>query len=341
MIGKSHHNWLINYFNKHDFLPFDVFMSQMLYAPEIGYYMRPDSPFGCQGDFITGPMMTPCFGDMVVHTLLNQANFDNWLEWGPGAGHLAVQVIKCLHAMGRLPKQYYCIELNPYLREKQKAYFEDSLGPLAKVITWVKDVPNGFKGFVLAHEILDALPAKRVGYHQGKYVEHGFSWQDGLTDVIYDVDDVTSKILSQLKIPKIDGYTTEWRPTQIEDWLSCHDVADDIVMMLFDYGYERLDYYHPDRRKGTLRVYSQHQECSSVKDHLGQKDISVSVDWSSVGDALIKGGWQPLSLQNQAQWFGQYGDRVGRQIDVSGLNTLIHTSMGEVMKVALAFKKMV
>ena len=59
-------------------------MAQLLYASNIGLLQK-RSPFGDLGDFVTGPMMTPHFGEIVVKTSL-KAHYGDWLEWGPGRG---------------------------------------------------------------------------------------------------------------------------------------------------------------------------------------------------------------------------------------------------------------
>src|SRR5436305_7402797 len=42
-------------------LPFRDFVATALYQPELGYYTRAKSPVGKEGDFITGPSLSPSF----------------------------------------------------------------------------------------------------------------------------------------------------------------------------------------------------------------------------------------------------------------------------------------
>ena len=69
----------------------------------------------------------------------------------------------------------FCIELNPHRRHDQAVLMREALGEDAKYVHWVDEVPDGFKGYILAHEIIDALPAKRVGYLNGVMLNMVFS----------------------------------------------------------------------------------------------------------------------------------------------------------------------
>ena len=278
--------------------------------------------------------MTPHFGEIVVKTLHSKAHYGDWLEWGPGRGDLAIQVIRYLRQHD-LPIQRYFAELNPHRRHDQAVLMREALGEDAKYVHWVDEVPDGFKGYILAHEIIDALPAKRVGYLNGRYVEYGFFWQDGLKEKSIPADRLLSEKMAYLEIPKIEGYKTEIRDEALKSWLQQHNPADEALMLLMDYGYDRRTFYHPDRTDGTLRTYKHHQEVGLSDNDFGGHDISISVEWDLVGEQLMACGWQPIELQTQAQWLsGHWSDKKG--MTVSGLKVLVNTEMGELMKVALA-----
>src|SRR5216684_2154837 len=49
----------------HGDLPFRDFVELALYHPEFGYYARPRSPIGREGDFITSPLLSPLFRDVL------------------------------------------------------------------------------------------------------------------------------------------------------------------------------------------------------------------------------------------------------------------------------------
>ena len=51
--------------NNKNIVPFDKFMSDMLYDVKKGYYMK-TNPFGKSGDFITAPNLSVMFSEMIA-----------------------------------------------------------------------------------------------------------------------------------------------------------------------------------------------------------------------------------------------------------------------------------
>ena len=58
-------NSIINILKKKKSLPLDQFMNIALYNKKHGYYMK-KNPFGKDGDFITSPMISNLFAEMVA-----------------------------------------------------------------------------------------------------------------------------------------------------------------------------------------------------------------------------------------------------------------------------------
>ncbi|MGA8033078.1 MAG: class I SAM-dependent methyltransferase, partial [Casimicrobiaceae bacterium] len=44
------------------FISFARYMEIVLYAPSLGYYVAGARKFGAEGDFVTGPELTPLYG---------------------------------------------------------------------------------------------------------------------------------------------------------------------------------------------------------------------------------------------------------------------------------------
>ena len=51
--------------NKNKYIPLDKFINTALYNKKIGYYMN-KNPFGKNGDFITAPLISNLFGEMLA-----------------------------------------------------------------------------------------------------------------------------------------------------------------------------------------------------------------------------------------------------------------------------------
>ena len=92
--------------NNKNIVPFDKFMSDMLYDVKKGYYMK-TNPFGKSGDFITAPNLSVMFSEMIaiwcISFLKNKGDQKkvNIIELGAGNGEMTFQIInifkKCFY----------------------------------------------------------------------------------------------------------------------------------------------------------------------------------------------------------------------------------------------------
>ena len=58
-------NEIINILKEKKSIPLDQFINIALYDKKIGYYIK-NNPFGKEGDFITSPMISNLFGEMLA-----------------------------------------------------------------------------------------------------------------------------------------------------------------------------------------------------------------------------------------------------------------------------------
>ena len=77
------------------------------------------------------------------------------------------------------------------------------------------------------------------------------------------------------------------------------------LMIWLDYGFERQDYYHPGRHKGTLRTFSQHRAGDDPLARPGEVDLTAHVDFTAVAEAAQSLGWEPVALRSQGSWLTQ------------------------------------
>jgi NADH dehydrogenase [ubiquinone] 1 alpha subcomplex assembly factor 7 len=133
-------------------ISFARYMEMALYAPG-GYYDRP--PIGTDGDFVTSPHVHPVFSRLV-----GKAMHELWLlagspdpfrvtEVGAGDGRLAADL---LASTVELPWRYVAVERSRGAREE--------LAQLSGVS--VAEELTGDPHVVLAHELLDNLPFRRI-----------------------------------------------------------------------------------------------------------------------------------------------------------------------------------
>lgn len=143
------------------------YMTACLHDPQDGYYAtRP--ALGAEGDFITAPLVSQMFGELIGAWLVEcwarlgrPAPF-RLVEMGPGDGTLMADILR----LARLAPDFaaaadlWLVEVSPPLREAQRARLKEV--PVAP--RWadaLADVPQGAPLLLVANELLDCLPVRQ------------------------------------------------------------------------------------------------------------------------------------------------------------------------------------
>lgn len=268
---------------------FARFMELALYHPEHGYYMRDAFTIGKKGDFTTAAEISPLYAECFAaecQNILNETNMDTLLEIGAGTGRFAGHILSALKTMACLPKQYYILERSHALRRQQKAYLQTTYPDFIERIQWLDQLPTTFSGIVIANEVLDALPVHCfVSEHQGikeRYVsveDNQFIWSLGQPSCSL-LHEALLQLQTTYRLPT--GYQSEinW---QLENFLSALiNTLKQGVILFADYGYGQREYYHPERQRGTLTCFHQHQRHDNPLIHPGEQDITAHVDFTRV-----------------------------------------------------------
>ena len=80
-------------------IPLDQFINILLYDKKFGYYMK-KNPFGKEGDFITAPLISNLFGEMIAiwcvafWEYIGKPRKILLVELGPGDGSLCKDLLK-------------------------------------------------------------------------------------------------------------------------------------------------------------------------------------------------------------------------------------------------------
>jgi SAM-dependent MidA family methyltransferase len=291
-------------------IPFDRFMEMALYAPGLGYYVAGSRKFGEQGDFITAPEVSPLFAQCLARQtvpVLAEIEAGDVLEFGAGSGQLAADLLAELEQLGRLPHSYKILELSPELRTRQRETLENRVPHLLPRVNWLETMPNGFRGVVIANELLDAMPVSRFRINDGG-IEECFviCEEDGLQER-FD-SPVTPGLESAVKaiyetcgdLPF--GYISEINLRQ-SAWISTLAKAMDLgVAILIDYGYSRAEYYHSQRNRGTLMCHYRHRAHSDPFRWVGVQDITSQVDFTALARDAVESGFRLGGYTTQAHF---------------------------------------
>jgi len=173
-------------------------------------------------------------------------------------------------------------------------------------ITWLDRLPApGWRGIVLANELLDALPVHRVCYTGTAWCEASVTWQQGGFQSAWTPIHSPGLAQAVRRIPTAalpDGYQTEIN-LRLAPWLSA--ITERLAqgaLILTDYGYPATGYYHPDRADGTLLCYHRHQASTDPYQRVGEQDITAHVNFSDVAHAGLDAGLTLAGFTTQARF---------------------------------------
>lgn len=333
-------------------LSFADYMNLALYAPALGYYAAGAEKLGASGDFVTAPEISGYFGRAVARQagqVLAEAG-GNILELGAGTGRLALDILDGLHRSDQMPDRYFILEPSADLRARQKERLAREAPQWLSRVVWLDRLPDHFDGFILANEVLDALPVHLIVWHADGQMERGVTMHDGRlgwSDRPLP-DGPLHQIVSTLPSQE-EGYLSEINlagPALVRTLSQCLGHG---VMLFLDYGFPRAEYYHAQRRAGTLMCHYRHFAHDDPLYLPGLQDITAHVDFTAAADAALESGMSLLGYANQASFLISCGllDDLAR-LDasspeypraMSSIQKLLHpTEMGELFK-AIAFGK--
>lgn len=282
------------------FLPFDAYMQLALYAPGLGYYSAGSHKLGAGGDFTTAPEMSPLFGRCLARhcaAVLAATGGGDVFELGAGSGRLAFDVLSALQAMDCLPQRYLILEVSADLRARQQALLATLPHGLDERVQWLDAVPDApWRGALLANEVLDALPVECFVLRDGVLWERGvavtadggFAWAQRAADAALAAE--VARLRADAGDGWPDGYESELC-RRAGAWIGAVTATMQQGVALFvDYGHVRHDYYHPARRRGTLRCHYRQQAHDDPFAHPGMEDITAWVDFTRVAEAADAAG---------------------------------------------------
>ncbi len=327
---------------------FDVFMNLALYHHKFGYYRSKKTIFGHNGDFITSPEASDLFGFTIAKQCNQVLNGGDILEFGAGSGILAAQILFELGRLKSLPKKYFIIELSSQLRNTQKETIKKILPEMLNRVEWLSELPNKFKGVIIANEVLDAFPVKRISFSKGRFYELGVDFVDR--------NFIWKKLHAPFSSPKMpasknfqEGYSTEIN-LQSSAWInSLYESMNEGVVFLIDYGMTRAEYFHPQRHQGTLKCFYNHKSSNDPFSHIGEQDITASVNFSDVAESAIDSGFEISGFTTQSMFLISLGienfikneenDKKRAKIAQEIKQLVLPGTMGEVFKVLALSKK--
>jgi SAM-dependent MidA family methyltransferase len=318
-------------------LPFDRFMALALYEPGLGYYTGGRRKFGQMpsegSDFVTAPEMSPLFGRALARQVaqaMEASGCREVVEFGAGSGALAAQLIAELDALGAGLARYRIVELSAELRERQR----ERLSHWAGRVDWLDALPEELEAVVVGNEVLDAMPVQLIAFDGEVWRERGVvSAGEG-----FAFEDRDSRLRPPVETGFVPGTVTEIHPQGEAFIATLARTLKRGAAFFIDYGFPEAEYYHPQRRGGTLMCHQGHLADPDPLVAVGDKDITAHVNFTGTALAGQDAGLVVLGYTSQANFLLNCGIAdllVGASLAERSMahRLLAEHEMGELFKV--------
>ena len=282
------------------------YVTRCLHDPQAGYYAtRP--AIGATGDFITAPMISQMFGELIglwaieLWRRLGAPERVRLVEVGPGDGTLMADALRA----ARLDPDFLAaldlvlIEPSAPLRQAQaRMLTESDAHP-----RWVADlsrVETDAPVILIANEVLDCLPARQFVKTEDGWAERcvGVTDEGGLT---FGLKAITGPFRKPA-YPVEPGQTIEVSDQQANfgrDLASLVKAASGAALLI-DYGRARPE------AGDTLQALRRHQKIDPLATP-GEADLTQWADFPTVLEAAVRAGADVTGTMAQGEFLGRLG----------------------------------
>ncbi|QDH74060.1 class I SAM-dependent methyltransferase [Brevundimonas sp. M20] len=269
------------------------YMTRCLHDPQAGYYAtRP--ALGATGDFITAPMISQMFGELIglwaieLWNRLGAPERVRLVEVGPGDGTLMADALRAARLAPEFLEAVDLILIEPSapLREAQARMLADSdVHP--RWVSSLQQLETDAPVILIANEVLDCMPARQ-------FVKTEDGWAErcvGVTDAENGAGDLQFglvRITGGFKRPDFEvapGQTIEISDQQAifgRDLANLLKAADGAALLI-DYGRARPE------AGDTLQALKRHQKVDPLAEP-GEADLTQWADFPTVQEAAVHAG---------------------------------------------------
>jgi len=345
-------NKIINILKVKKSLPLDQFINIALYNKKFGYYMR-KNPFGHEGDFITSPLISNLFGEMVAVWCvafwehLGRPNKFLLVELGPGDGTLCRDL---LNTFKKFKHFYNSLEINLLeISNKLKTIQRKKINN--KKVKWIKKINKINYGPVifLGNEFFDALPIKQINKKKRIFFEKHVCLSKNKKKIKFFHKKASSNLIKNIQNLNLisTGKTIEYPVEAIKllDVISKKINKFNGGLLTFDYG------YNIKKNQNTLQSIKKHKQVNfGFKP--GHSDITSHINFKLFQKILRKNNLDVKKVITQGKFLRKIGileraDILSRKMTFKEkanifyrLKRLIDSDeMGNLFKVMFAKKK--
>jgi NADH dehydrogenase [ubiquinone] 1 alpha subcomplex assembly factor 7 len=276
------------------------YMTACLHDPDGGYYAtRP--ALGPGGDFVTAPLISQMFGELIGVWLVSaweqmgRPQRFRLVEMGPGDGTLMSDALRAVRMAPDFLKaaDIWLVEVSPPLRALQA----ERLGETVRWARALDEVPGEAPLLLIANELLDCLPARQ-------FVRTAVGWAEqivGLDDKGRLAFGLASTPAAGLLPHAAQGAVFEQSAAQaaLGAQLARRIVADGGAALLIDYGRDEPGF------GDTLQALRRHEKVDPLACP-GEADLTVHADFPAVLDAADAEG-ASTAILSQAIFLAKMG----------------------------------
>jgi len=300
-------NKIINILKEKKSIPLDQFINISLYNKKFGYYMT-KNPFGERGDFITSPLISNLFGEMLAVWCVafwehvGRPRKILLIELGPGDGTLCQDLLKTFKQF----KNFYnsleinLLEISDKLKKIQKIKINN------KKVKWIKNIKEINYGPVIfiGNEFFDALPIKQIYKNKRLFFERHVALSDDNRKIIFLHKKANNNLIKRIQNLNLisTGNTIEYPIGAIKFLESIAKKINKFGggLLTFDYG------YNTKKNQNTLQSVQKHKYTSilSMPHH---SDITSHLNFKLFHKILKKNNLDVKKTTTQNEFLKKIG----------------------------------
>ena len=300
-------NKIINTLREKKSIPLDRFINIALYDKKFGYYMK-KNPFGKKGDFITAPLISNLFSEMIAVWCvafwehLGKPNKILLVELGPGDGTLCKDLIKTFKQFNEF---YNSLEINLFeISDKLKKIQKIKIN--SRKVKWIKKIEEINYGPVIffGNEFFDALPIKQICKKKNNFFEKYVALTTNEKNIKFlhkKANNNLIKCIKDLNLISIGG-TIEY-PLEALKFLK--QISKKINK--FDGGLLTIDYgYTLKKNQNTLQAVKKHNYLD-IFFKPGHSDITSHINFKLFSKSLSEDNLAVKKITTQSEFLKKVG----------------------------------
>jgi len=298
---------LINILKSKKNIPLDQYIKIALYNKKFGYYMK-KNPFGKKGDFLTSPLVSNLFAEMIAIWCI--AYWENLgkpkkillVELGAGDGTLCKDLLKTFKKFNEF---YNCLTINLLeISSKLKKIQKNKI--LNEKVKWIQNIQAVKNGPVIfiGNEFFDSLPIKQICIRKNLFFERCVSWSEDEKKIKFVNKKADQKLIRILKnlnlIYKNDLIEYPVNAIKYLEIISKKINKFGGGVLIFDYG------YNLNTNKDTLQSVKKHRYINPLIKP-SESDITSHVNFKLFYNYLKKKNLNVSNVITQSEFLQKMG----------------------------------